>query len=155
MASTKSELKTLKRAGRLLEREIKETGIDVLKDPKMMIQMLQYKIALIPYEVFCCLALNDNNQLLDFSILFNGTSDSCAVYPKEVLRYVLELPQYKSVNKLVLAHQHPSFLQEPSNSDIRITEKLKTALSTIDISVADHIVISGDNHTSLKDLGLL
>ena len=155
MASTKSELKTLKRAGRLLEREMKETGIDVLKDTKTMIQMLQYKIALIPYEVFCCLALNDNNQLLDFSILFNGTSDSCAVYPKEVLRYVLELPQYECVNKLVLAHQHPSFLQEPSNSDIRITEKLKTALSTIDISVADHIVISGDNHTSLKDLGLL
>ena len=155
MASTKSELKTLKRAARLLEREIKETGIDVLKDPEMMIQMLQYKIALLPYEVFCCLALNDKNQLLDFSILFNGTSDSCAVYPKEVLRYVLELPQYKNVKKLVLAHQHPSFFKEPSDTDIRLTRKLETALSAIEISVADHIVISGDDHTSLRERGLI
>jgi len=90
-------------------------------------------------ESFAIIFLNTQHQVIDSQILFTGSLDTAAVYPREVIRTImLEYPGTKSV---ILAHNHPSGCHTPSHSDEKITQKLKSALETIDIELLDHIII--------------
>ena len=104
-----------------------------------------------PNEVFAALFLDTQYQLLRFEELFTGTVDSAAVYPREVVKKAL---QYNAA-AVVFSHNHPSGLAEPSQADIDITDKLKRALSLVDIRIVDHIIVGRTEQVSMAERGLL
>jgi DNA repair protein RadC len=104
-----------------------------------------------PYEVFCCLYLDNRHRLIRFEELFRGTIDGATVHPREVLRQALA----HNAAAIILAHNHPSGVAEPSQADEMITRRLKEALALVDIRVLDHLVIAGAEAVSLAEKGLL
>ena len=88
-------------------------------------------------ERFLCLFLDSQHGLITGEILFEGTINSASVYPREIIRRVLEL----NAAALVIAHNHPSGYPEPSLADIRLTQEIKQALSAIDVPLLDHIIV--------------
>ena len=83
--------------------------------------------------------------------LFRGTIDGAAVYPREVVKRAL----YHNAAAVIFAHNHPSGIAEPSQADIAITSKLKTAMQTIEVRVLDHLVIGAGEVVSFAERGLL
>lgn len=102
-------------------------------------------------EVFSCLFLDSQHQLIVIEELFSGTIDGAAVYPREVVKKCLK----HASAAVIFAHNHPSGIAEPSQADIAITAKLRAALATIDVRVLDHLIIGDPNITSLAERGLM
>ena len=102
------------------------------------------------FEVFACLFLDNRHRVIQFEELFRGTIDSASVHPREVVRRCL----FHNAAAVIFAHNHPSGIAEPSQSDERITQKLKDALQLIDVRVLDHFVV-GDTVVSFAERGLL
>jgi DNA repair protein RadC len=102
------------------------------------------------YEVFACLMLDNRNRVIAFRELFRGTIDGASVYPREVVKQALA----DNAAAVILAHNHPSGVCEPSQADIRITERLQKALALVDIRVLDHVII-GDEINCLSEQGLI
>lgn len=101
---------------------------------------LRCKLGEYEREVFGVMLLNNQHKLIEFNELFFGTIDSASVYPREVVKLVLE----KNASAVIFAHNHPSGDATPSQADRRITERLKEALALIDVRVLDHIVVGSD-----------
>lgn len=104
-----------------------------------------------PYEVFCCLYLDNRNRLIAFEELFRGTVDGASVPPREVVRQVLA----HNAAAVIFAHNHPSGVAEPSHADELVTRRLKDALATIEVRVMDHIIVGDTRCMSFADRGLL
>jgi DNA repair protein RadC len=104
-----------------------------------------------PYEVFCCLYLDNRHRLIAFEELFRGTIDRAGVHPREVLRQTL----LHNAAAVILAHNHPSGVLEPSQADELITRRLKEALSLLDVRVLDHFIIGDGVCYSFSEHGLL
>ena len=104
-----------------------------------------------PFEVFCCLFLDNRHRLIAFDELFRGTIDGASVHPREVVRQAL----HRNAAAVILAHNHPSGVAEPSQADELITHRLKDALALVDIRVLDHIVVGDSRCTSFAERGLL
>ena len=103
------------------------------------------------HEVFGCLFLDNQHRVLGFDELFRGTIDTAAVYPREVVKQALE----RNAAAVILAHNHPSGVAEPSDADRLITRRIRSALETVDIRLLDHFVI-GDNYcVSMARRGML
>jgi len=111
---------------------------------------LTCKMANYPREVFAVLLLDSQHQLLEYKELFFGTIDSASVYPREIAKAALD----SGAAAVILAHNHPSGITEPSQADIAITEKIRKALDLIDIRTLDHIIV-GESPTSLAERGYL
>jgi len=104
-----------------------------------------------PYEVFCCLYLDNRHRLLAFEELFRGTIDRAGVHPREVLRQTL----HHNAAAVILAHNHPSGVLEPSQADELITRRLREALGLLDVRVLDHFIIGDGTCFSFAEHGLL
>lgn len=104
-----------------------------------------------PYEVFCCLYLDNRHRVLEFEELFRGTIDGTSVHPRELVRQALSF----NAAAIILAHNHPSGVAEPSQADERITRRVKSALELVDIRLLDHLIIGDGISTSLASRGLL
>ena len=104
-----------------------------------------------PYAVFCCLHLDNRHRLIAFEELFRGTIDGASVHPREVLRQALA----HNAAAVILAHNHPSGVPEPSQADELITHRLRDALALVDIRVLDHLIVAGPESVSLAERGLL
>ena len=104
-----------------------------------------------PHEVFACLFLDNRHRVLAFEELFRGTIDGANVYPREVVKRALG----HNAAALILAHNHPSGVAEPSDSDRRITRRLRDALELVDIRVLDHMIIGDGQVTSLAERGFI
>jgi DNA repair protein RadC len=104
-----------------------------------------------PHEVFCCLFLDNRHRVLAFDELFRGTIDAAAVYPREVVKQALA----RNAAAVILAHNHPSGVAEPSQSDQLITRRIRDALELIDIRLLDHFVIGDNTCVSLASRGML
>jgi DNA repair protein RadC len=104
-----------------------------------------------PHEVFCMLALDNRHRLIAFDELFRGTIDGASVHPREVVRQALA----RNAAAVILAHNHPSGVAEPSQADELITQRLKDALGLLDIRVLDHLIVGGARCTSFAERGLL
>ena len=102
-------------------------------------------------EVFVLLHLDSQHRLLKFEELFSGTINAAAVYPREVVRSVIT----HNSAAVVLAHNHPSGVAEPSSADRHITARLKSALDLIDVAVLDHLVVGDGEVVSFAERGLL
>lgn len=104
-----------------------------------------------PYEVFCALFLDNRHRLIAFEELFRGTIDGASVHPREVVRQAL----YCNAAAVILAHNHPSGVAEPSQADELITLRLKDALGLVDIRVLDHLIVGDVRCVSLAERGVL
>jgi DNA repair protein RadC len=104
-----------------------------------------------PYEMFCCLFLDNRHRLMCFEELFRGTIDGASVHPREVVRQAL----YRNAAAVILAHNHPSGVAEPSQADELITLRLRDALALVDIRVLDHLIVGDNRCVSLAERGVL
>lgn len=114
-------------------------------------KFLTMKMRDLPHEVFALLLLDTQNRVIHYEELFRGTLDAASVYPREVVKLVLEY----NASSVILAHNHPSGVAEPSTSDEIITDRLKKALKSVDIKVLDHLVIGEGKPVSFVARGLL
>jgi DNA repair protein RadC len=103
------------------------------------------------HEVFCCLFLDNRHRVLAFDELFRGTIDAAAVYPREIVKQALA----RNAAAVILAHNHPSGVAEPSQSDQLITRRIRDALELVDVRLLDHFVIGDNCCVSLASRGLL
>ena len=122
-----------------------------LESPALAREYLRTKLAGYDYEVFAMLMLDNRHRLIQYVELFRGTLDGAAVHPREVVREVLRL----NAAAVILAHNHPSGIPEPSQADELITLRLKDALSLIDVRTVDHIIVGGNRYFSFREEGLI
>ena len=112
---------------------------------------LQCHIGHYQREVFCVLLLDNQHRLLELVELFQGTIDSASVHPREVVKLALA----KNAAAVILAHNHPSGVAEPSASDRLITQALVDALALVDVRILDHVVVGRHEWVSFADRGLM
>jgi DNA repair protein RadC len=124
---------------------------DILTSSSATRDYLRAKFRDCESEIFSCLFLNNQHHVVKLEELFRGTIDGAAVYPREVVKRCL----HHNAAAVILAHNHPSGVAEPSQADIAITNKLRIALQTIDVRVLDHLVIGNSVVVSFAERGLL
>lgn len=123
---------------------------DALTSPELVRAYLQQQLRDYPHEVFACLFLDTRHRVIRYEELFFGTIDGASVHPREVVRKAL----HYNAAAIICAHNHPSGVAEPSQSDRAITLKLRDALALVDVRLLDHFVI-GEEVVSLSEQGLL
>jgi DNA repair protein RadC len=122
-----------------------------MTSPKLVKEFLSMKLGTLEHESFCVLLLDKRHRLIEYIELFRGTIDGASVHPREVVKLALA----KNAAALLLAHPHPSGVAEPSQADELITQRLKDALSLIDVRVLDHLIVAGGDVTSMAERGLI
>ena len=142
-----TEPRIVSEALRILEARVRYG--DVFQTPEATRTFLALHFAPQQREVFAVMFLTTRHALISCEDLFFGTIDGASVYPREVARRALEL----NAAAVILAHNHPSGVPEPSRDDITLTNKPKTALALFDIRVLDHIIVGGGNTYSLAAEG--
>jgi len=123
----------------------------MFNSPDLVSNYLIAKISQLEHEVFGCMFLDNQHQLLKDEELFRGTIDGASVYPREVAKAAL---QYNA-KAVVFYHNHPSGVPEPSQADRALTEKLQEALQLFEIRVLDHIIVGGTDTISFAERGLI
>ncbi len=124
---------------------------NVISDPGATRRYLKSKLRGYSREVFACMYLDNQNHLIRYEELFFGTIDGASVHPREVVKQVLQ----HNAAAVIFAHNHPSGLAEPSQADQRITDRLKSALSLVDVRVLDHMIVGDCDVLSFAESGLL
>lgn len=122
-----------------------------LTNPEQARDLLVARLRDRPHEVFAVLFLDNRHRMLHYGELFRGTIDGSAVHPREVVREALE----RGAAAVILAHNHPSGVAEPSAADQAITRRLREALQLVDIRVLDHIVVGDSETVSFAERGLI
>ncbi len=124
---------------------------DALSSPADTRRYLTARLRGHPREVFTCLFLDSRHRVIACEDLFHGTIDGASVHPREVLRRCLQ----HNAAAVILAHNHPSGVAEPSAADRRLTQRLREALALIDVRVLDHLVIGDGEAVSFAERGLI
>ena len=123
----------------------------VLSSPKASRDYFQIHLATYEHEVFGVLFLDNRHRVIAFEELFRGTIDGASVHPREVVKTAL---QYNAA-AVILVHNHPSGIAEPSRADRAITRRLQEVLNLIDVRLLDHFIVAGTNIVSFAERGLL
>jgi DNA repair protein RadC len=123
----------------------------LLSSPDAVKNYLRLRFADLQHEVFCLLYVDKRNRLIACEDLFRGTIDGATVHPREVVKAALR----HNAAGVLIAHNHPSGVAEPSQADELITRRLKTALDYVDIRVIDHLVVSAGEAVSMAERGTL
>lgn len=139
----------LEMARRALQEEMK--GGDALNSPRAVRDYLQLLLRARPQEVFMAIFLDAQHRVISSEELFHGTLTQTSVYPREVVKRAL----YHNAAALIFAHNHPSGVAEPSQSDRLLTDALKQALTLVDVRVLDHFIVAGAGCVSFAEKGLL
>lgn len=124
---------------------------DLLGSPNAVRQYLQLFLSHKQYESFAVLFLDVKNRLITCRELFRGTLTHTSVYPREVVKEALA----HNAASVILAHNHPSGIPEPSAADHALTQALKQALALVDVRVLDHFIVAGAEHYSFAEHGQL
>ena len=127
------------------------TDMPSLVNPRDSGDYLRARLRHLPYEVFGCLYLDNRHRVLAFEELFRGTVDSASVHVREVVRACLA----RNASAVILAHNHPSGVAEPSMADRTLTHELRDALRLIGVRVLDHLVVGSGEPVSMAARGLL
>jgi DNA repair protein RadC len=122
-----------------------------LDSPQAARDFLVTRLRDMPHELFCCLHLDRRHRLIAFEELFRGTIDGASVYPREVVKQALA----RNAAAVILAHNHPSGVAEPSQADELVTRRLRDALQLVDIRVLDHLIVADNRCLSFAEQGLL
>jgi DNA repair protein RadC len=124
---------------------------DVMSSPEATRRFLSARLRGLRYEVFAVLFLDSQHRLIAFEELFQGSIDACSVHPRQVVERTLQL----NAAAVILAHNHPSGVAEPSGADRQITERLRQALELFDVRILDHLVIGEGRPSSFAERGWL
>jgi DNA repair protein RadC len=139
----------LQQARRVLAQQVRR-GM-TMSSPQAVKDDLQVQIGVLEYEVFVVVFLDAQHRLIDLKEMFRGTVCQTSVYPREVVKEALAL----NAAAVVLAHNHPSGVAEPSRADEFLTQALKAALALVDVRVLDHLVVTCTDAVSFAERGLL
>lgn len=124
---------------------------DVLSSPEQVRDYLRLQLGSLHQEVFAVLFLDAQNRLVVSETLFSGTLTQTSVYPREVVKRAL----HHNAASVVLAHNHPSGVAEPSRADEMLTRALREALGLVDVRVLDHFIVAGNATFSFAEHGLI
>jgi DNA repair protein RadC len=124
---------------------------DALNSPKTVRDWLRLKLAGLGHEVFMAVFLDAQNRVIEAEELFRGTLTQTSVYPREIVKRALT----HNAAGVILAHNHPSGVAEPSQADRWLTDQLKAALGLVDVKVLDHFIVAGGNGLSFAERGWL
>ena len=133
----------------LLACQVREA--DALASPDAARDFVRLQLADRPHEVFACLFLDVQNRVVNYQELFRGTLTQTSVYPREVLIEALAC----HASGVILVHNHPSGVAEPSRADELLTQTLKQALALVDVRVLDHFIVTRSTVLSFAERGLL
>ena len=133
---------------RVLAAEVRR---EALTDPRRCGEYLRAWLGQYPYEVFACLFLDNRHRVIAGEEMFRGTIDGASVHPREVVRRAL----VHNAAAVILAHNHPSGVAEPSAADVAITRRLRDALALVDVRVLDHLIVGESTPVSLAERGLV
>jgi DNA repair protein RadC len=122
-----------------------------LASPRATRDYLSARLRDLEHEVFCCLYLDKRHRLIQFEEMFRGTIDGASVHPREIVKAALQ----RNCAAIIIAHNHPSGIAEPSQADELITQRVKEALALVDIRLLDHIIIGDGATVSLAERGVL
>jgi DNA repair protein RadC len=117
--------------------------------PELVKRYLRIKLGGQRHESFVVLFLDVKNRLIADRELFRGTLTQTSVYPREVVIEALS----RNAAAVILAHNHPSGLPEPSEADLRLTQALVQALGLVDVRVLDHFIVAGPLVHSFEEHG--
>jgi DNA repair protein RadC len=123
----------------------------VFTSPQTVRNYLRMQMGSLPHEVFGVLFLDSQHRLLVYEEMFRGTLSQTTVHPREVVKRAL----HHNAGAVVLAHNHPSGVTEPSRADEILTQTLKSALALVEVRVLDHLVVGAGSITSFAERGLL
>jgi len=139
----------LEMARRALGEDMKQG--DALNSPRAVRDYLRLLLGGRNHEVFMVLFLDAQNRVLASEELFHGTLTQTSVYPRQILVRAL----HHNAAGVILAHNHPSGVAEPSQADRWLTDQLKTALGLVDVKVIDHFIVAGSEGFSFCERGWL
>jgi DNA repair protein RadC len=148
--NSSEETETVQAALRMLEARLRVPGAP-MESPQAVRAYLRLHMAELNHEIFAVLFLDAQLQLLKHEELFQGTLTQTSVYPREVVKRAL----HWHASAVILAHNHPSGLAEPSRADELLTQTLKNALALVDVRVLDHMVVGHRDVVSFAERGLL
>ncbi|MGW8184177.1 MAG: RadC family protein [Burkholderiales bacterium] len=131
-------------------RETLDRG-SALSSPQAVRDYLRLTLQARPHEVFAVVFLDAQNRVLAMEELFRGTLTQTSVFPREVVKRALA----HNAAAVILAHNHPSGVAEPSRADDALTNALRQALALVDVKVLDHFVIGAGTAASYAERGLL
>lgn len=150
MKFTPTEKRAITRAHNIIkEKMVKYTH--QFHSPTQTADFLKLRFAGEEREHFDVLFLNSQHELIEVERLFSGTISSASVFPREIVKRSLEL----NAGAIILAHNHPSGIAEPSEADKKVTTKIVQALDLVDITVLDHFVIGDPRWVSFAERGLI
>lgn len=141
----------IEQATRILAKRLTRSGTKTFTSPDAVRQFVQLQLADKEREVFAVMFLDNRHRLIAYEELFHGTIDGASVHPREVVKSAL---RYNAA-AVILAHNHPSGVAEPSQADQRITKRLQDALTLVDIRVLDHFVVGDGEPVSFAERGLI
>lgn len=148
-AKTAQLLAALELARRSLAEELAER--DVLTSPRAVSDYLRLTLEKREHEVFVAVLLDAQHRILACEELFRGTLTQTSVYPREVVKCALT----HNAAAVILAHNHPSGVAEPSQADEFLTRSLKSALALVDVQVLDHFIVGSGCTMSFAERGLM
>ncbi|MDR6676933.1 RadC family protein [Pseudomonas oryzihabitans] len=122
-----------------------------LESPQQVRDYLKARLRHEPHEIFGCLFLDTRHRVLAFEALFHGTIDGASVYPRQVVKRALA----HNAAAVILTHNHPSGVAEPSQADRLLTTRLKEALGFVDVRVLDHFIVGDGEPLSMAEYGWL
>ncbi len=149
-ANESKEDAILRHAMSIMESRVRTYDL-AFTNPTLVKNYVHGKLSHLEHEVFGVLFLNNQNQLIEYEEMFRGTIDGASVYPREVVKRALEM----NAAAVIFTHNHPSGVEEASDADRQITNRLVKALGLMDIRVLDHLIVAGNKSVSFAEKGLL
>lgn len=119
--------------------------------PNSIAELVQRELCALTHEVFACVFLDTQLRLISFEILAQGGLAEVHINPRQIVEAALK----HRASSVVLAHNHPSGVREPSSSDAFITKRIKQALALIDVKLLDHFIVADGPPVSMADLGMV
>jgi DNA repair protein RadC len=147
---TQQERATIKRAMRIIRARALIKG-EPLSSPTAVKQFLQLKLAGLEHETIGIVYLDAQNRFLGLQELFRGTLTESHIYPREVAKEAL----WRNAGAIIVYHNHPAEIDEPSAADVAASKTLKRALALIDVKLLDNLIITGRRAISLAQRGVL
>ena len=148
----KSNADLINKALKVMESQAaSKRGKEIFSSPKAVKRYFCLRLGQYECEYFTVAFLDNQNRLIACEDMFRGTLDGASVYPREVVKAVL---QYNAA-AVIFGHNHPSGVLEPSKADHAVTKRLKDALALIDVKVLDHIIANGKQALSFAEQGYL
>ena len=133
----------------VLDEKIKrQCNIGSTDDAKALVAL---RLGALRHEVFAVIFLDSQNRIIDYREMFRGTLTQASVYPREIVRESLEL----NAAALIVAHNHPSGVTEPSAADQSLTRVIKSTMALVDVRLLDHLIVGAGRVFSFAEAGMI